>query len=455
MQHFLAFVASATLAAGAEIAGCEGLGDDCVDGYMSLLQDSARLLKRGTGHEVEGVDESYREAAEARSEASMEMQVHTIIIALLALAVLAGVVYFFLLMSSAQRASVLHNLVVNSESTDEVEVREHDEFEEDAYSLAVALIVRDLQALAVGKASSSKPLRYSRLAFSIGLIALTIFLQVSILVGVKKYVTPQQVGDIRDAYDEYQSAMYSNHTYLNKNGKNRGIVGYFNASNFDDLDGDLQEAVCNIPLSQVNFISLVLVVWAITCAAQLKKAVETFMALMFFASTKNSMADALTEVDSDCDGDSDPSSIQDGIPTVIISGLTLQVKVLLAIFVFLPDIGTTSYILWLGSRWLVATNDWGNVISNAVALEFLLMLKCLLFYALVSERNKRDLAHTALAPSWDKEPAGYSVYFNTSIWGILCIFWVWYYIHYQQVLPDYHWDVHDVCTPWLQSQLDG
>jgi len=399
-------------------------------------------------------------------------ETHSLLWALAALAVLVAVVYFFLVKPAidqnrrhAERlpcTGIFESMVINHDSNDEIEIRMHDPFDEDAYSLAIALIVRDLYSLASGKAQK-KGLRYTRLLFSVGLIALTVSLQVAILAGTKHYVTPQQVADIRDSYDKYELIMYGKgNTIVNRHGKHRGIEGFFNASSFVDLkdkkkggDGDLQKNVCNIPLSQLNFIGLVLLVWSITCMAQLKKCVENFVAIVFFAQTKRSMAEALTEfMDDDDDGDEGGSDINDGIPIQVITGLTWPVKVMMIFCIFLPDMLTTLYVLWLGSRWLVATNDFGNLLSNAVALEFILALKCLLFYALVSERNKRDLRHTGLAPSWDKEPAGFGIYFSSIVWAVAAFCWVYYYVHHQQVLPDYKWDITAVCTPWLQSQLD-
>lgn len=396
---------------------------------------------------------------------------HIFLWALAAVAVLVAVVYLFLIRPAidqhrrhAERlpcTGLLESMVVNHDSDHEIEIRVHDHFEEDAYSLAIALIVRDLYALASGKAQK-KGLRYTRLLFSVGLIALTVSLQVAILAGTKHYVTPQQVAGIRDSYDKYELIMYGKeNTIVNKHGKHRGIEGFFNASSFADLkdkkkggDDELQKNVCNIPLSQLNFIGLVLLVWSITCMSQLKKCVEQFIAIVFFAQTKSSMAEALTDyLDDDDDCDEGGSDINDGIPIKVITGLTWPVKVMLILFVFLPDVLTTLYVLWLGSRWLVATNDFGNLLSNAVALEFILALKSLLFYALVSERNKRDLAHTGLAPAWDKEPAGFAIYFSSIVWAVAAFLWVYYYVHHQQVLAEYKWDVSEVCTPWLQSQL--
>jgi hypothetical protein len=446
---------------------CQTIDDDCIEDYTSLLQESAHVYRSGKGGAggvtVNGGDYDSDESTTSSFTPPL------IVWSFVALAVLAFVVYWFLVRPNQRtsqfapagalverRPSWMANLIVNEEGEEDVDVRKHDDLEEDTYSLAIALITRDLNFLASGKCKD-KGLRYARISFAVGLVFLTVVLSVSILVCTKKYVTPQQVAAIRSAYDSYQTIMYNNHTYLNENGKNRGLPGYFNASAFAEV-GDDQGDVCNIPLSELSFLGTVLLIWTITCTAQLKACAENFVALIFFAGTVDSMADAIVLKDDDDDDDANDdcnSDIQDGIPTSVIVGLTLPVKVFLILCVFIPDFGTTCYVLWLGSRWLVATNDFGNLISNAVALEFILMTKKLLFLALVTDRNRRDLKHTGLAPSWSHEPAGYMVYFSTIVWAFLAALWVYYYVYIgQAVLPDYKWDVQGVCRAWFQAQLD-
>lgn len=414
------------------------------DGYTSLMQESVSINKHSsTGLYVDRTT-------------TLDPMIPIGVVAVLALAI---VLYFFIVRpaqsSTAQGQGMLESLIVNSDNTDEVIIRVCDSFQEDAYSLALALIVRDLHHMASG-ISKERSLRYCRLAYSVGLILLTTFIQVASLVGTKMYVTPYQVAACRGAYDTFESHMYGTHVYLNANGHKRGIPGFFNATTFDDLTPDVQSQVCNIPLSQLSFIGLILFVWAITCFAQIKYTMETFMALIFLAETHSTMKDALTiaEKDEDRGDDEGAKGCDDGIDTLVITGLTMPVKALIVIFVFLPDLGNTIFVLWLGSRWLVATNDFGNILSNAVALEFILMLKNLLYYALVTSRNKRDLKHTGLKPSWKKEPAGYGIYFTSTVWLVAAAVWVICYIHMQQVLPDYKWDVHEVCNIWLANQLN-
>ena len=45
-------------------------------------------------------------------------------------------------------------------------------------------------------------------------------------------------------------------------------------------------------------------------------------------------------------------------------------KAIITFLVLLPRFGIACYLLWLGCRWLTATNNFADLILNAVALEF-------------------------------------------------------------------------------------
>jgi hypothetical protein len=425
---------------------------DCIDGHISLLQESASLHKHRTGKES-ALTQTARSSVHAISAAWWKT---------IAVVVLAAAAFYFLLIlpvrrridetgrRSGRRPSFLEAMMVDHAREEEIDERSYDSLDEDTYSLALALIVRDLHSIDSGQAKN-RNLRYSRIGFSIGLILMTVAAQVSVLICVQMYVTPQQIADIRDAYAEYEEWMYDGHVYLNENGKSRGIDGYFDASLFETMDDDLKSDVCNIPMSELPYLCVIILAWAIMCLAQIKSCIEKFCSITFMAKTIDSMKDSLfmyvgeDNPDEECD---------DGVDTSVVCGCTLGVKVFLALFVFLPDLLCTCFLLWLGTMWLTATNDFGNLLSNAVALDFVLGLKFILCYALVSDRNKRDLDHTGLAPSWKREPAGFVIYFNTLTWAFFAFLWVWLYIQNQGVLPDYKWDVNIVCNPWLASQLD-
>lgn len=474
----------------ADLAFCDNGDDGCITGYTSLLQTSIHLSghrshRRGKHHHhwatdvtANGVDTKPSLLTGSTSAGSWTAGGRERL-GLGTLWIVGGVLLFIamaytLIIRPRTRAGPRDFMVPDHAVTDQDEVhpRMRDALGEDAYSLAISLVVRDVQSLALGE---PKPgLKISRIAFAIGLILMTVGFQIGTVLCTKQFVTPNQVADIRDAYDKFEDVMYNGHTYLNAFGKHRGIEGFFNASAFADLSDDDRSNACNIPFSQLSFLFLILLVWSITCMSNLRQNIEMFLTLIVCTETKDSMQDSMMhweahEMQFNEEKDSQNSTqskdvmksmistatgTQHAIPMMVIVGLTSRIKVFLTICIFVPEFLTTSYILWLGSRWLTATNDFGDIVCNAVALEFILQLKYLTFVALASERNKRDLSFTAVVPPWKAESAGFFSYFNSVVWIVCALVWVTLYIFYfQHVLPDYKWDVHQVCNDYLANIL--
>jgi len=240
-------------------------------------------------------------------------------------------------------------------------------------------------------------------------------------------------------------------TYRSHNGKHRGVDGTFNRAAFATLQRHEQEAACQIPLSQPDFFFIVLCIWSLTCMSEMRKSVNLFQSLIMNTENCQSMGDSLT-------------TSEEG--ELLIARLTINLKVLIMALVIIPRVSITCYLLWLGCRWLLATTDFGDLILNAVALEFILMLKDLLFSSLVTLRNKLDLGRTKVMPRFAKEGATITAFTRTIIYGVMSVLWVVIYMglppgylpafvshHFhglQTVLPDYKWDVHDVCVDWIK-----
>eukprot|EP00427_Karlodinium_veneficum_P059004 CAMPEP_0169392658 /NCGR_PEP_ID=MMETSP1017-20121227/48869_1 /TAXON_ID=342587 /ORGANISM="Karlodinium micrum, Strain CCMP2283" /LENGTH=193 /DNA_ID=CAMNT_0009495879 /DNA_START=351 /DNA_END=930 /DNA_ORIENTATION=- len=139
----------------------------------------------------------------------------------------------------------------------------------------------------------------------------------------------------------------------------------------------------------------------------------------------------------------------------IVQGLTCSVKVALVFLVFLPQAFMTCLLCWLGCRWMTATSDLGELLLNAVALEFVLLLKENLYKVLVPKRSKQEMQSTYVMKDDDEEKANPSVasFFCSFLWGVGAALWVLVYISFlQHVLVDYQWDISDICQPYLVEQ---
>merc|ERR1719409_1588883 len=147
-----------------------------------------------------------------------------------------------------------------------------------------------------------------------------------------------------------------------------------------------QDDICRIPLSQPHFFGLILLIWTMTILFELRKAFSLQLTIMMLPHVPT-MAKALGADDDDSD---DLGSV--------IRGMTFFHKFALGVLTFLPRVGIAGYLLWVGCRWLLATNNFGDLILNAVALEFILCIKEGLYATLMPFRNKKDLECTKIVP---------------------------------------------------------
>eukprot|EP00929_Paragymnodinium_shiwhaense_P030242 TRINITY_DN17160_c0_g1_i2.p1 TRINITY_DN17160_c0_g1~~TRINITY_DN17160_c0_g1_i2.p1 ORF type:complete len:376 (-),score=54.13 TRINITY_DN17160_c0_g1_i2:289-1416(-) len=310
--------------------------------------------------------------------------------------------------------------------------------EEDMYGMTVCSLVRDMYFLQQKKGATLT--RYSRISTTAFLLFVCIALQVFLVIQVKHFVSAKAVHDIRDAYDEFEKEMYWEHD-ISPNGKHRGKGQMKDAAVFYNMTDDAQANTCRIPLSQPYFFFTVLFIWTLTCLYEVKKSWYLFDTLVFRTETIKSMSKALEQ-------DEDPECY-------VIVGITQCIKAVIVICVILPRLAITCFLLWLGCRWLLATNNFSDLILNAVALEFILVLKDLIYNALLPVRSKLDLSRTSVHTT-RKEGTDLNHFLGSLVWGIAAAVWVAWYMGIkgyfdglQQVLPGYQWDVRDVCEAWV------
>lgn len=333
----------------------------------------------------------------------------------------------------------------------EVEVLRNEELPTDTLGFFICALVRDAEGIVVGR-----PLPYTRISRTVLaslILILNLFLQVYLFYYILQYVVPAAVGEIRDTYQQYEVIMYENHTTLSLNGEIRGIDGYFNPAQFQNLGEDLKVSVCTIPFSQPWFFIPLLFIWTLSCVREVKNAIFLMYLLIIRMPTVKSMADALHSR-KELSGVKTRRELTQGkeLNVKVIIGLTPILKAILFFVVLLPRIFITCFLCWLGSRWLAAANDFGELVLDTVAVEFLILLKNLLFVTLVSDRNKRDLHHTEVRPATFTERASLWVYISSSFWVFVAVGWVVLFCGYfQMVLLDYRWDVREVCTNWIKT----
>merc|ERR1719215_1521015 len=134
----------------------------------------------------------------------------------------------------------------------------------------------------------------------------------------------------------------------------------------------------------------------------------------------------------------------------VVVRVTTCTKVFMVVVVQIPVLAMNMFLLWIGCRWLVATLGFGEVLLNAVALEFVLNLHEIFYRAIVPYTMQTSLASILLPqgsrrtekPNWGNMISAFGLF-------IVAIVWVALYIRYQQVLPDYNWDIAPACNVFM------
>eukprot|EP00438_Fugacium_kawagutii_P002398 Skav210783 [mRNA] locus=scaffold275:38997:52806:+ [translate_table: standard] len=128
-------------------------------------------------------------------------------------------------------------------------------------------------------------------------------------------------------------------------------------------------------------------------------------------------------------------------------GIPIEMRVFLTMVIFVPRLVLDTVILFLGC-------DMGDLILNAVALEFLLVLNSLVLQALVPAHGVNGLERTKVLSSSSRHESAVMALLATLSWALFASCWCISYVYFvEDVLPDYQWDVHAVCNAWQNAIL--
>lgn len=312
-------------------------------------------------------------------------------------------------------------------------MEEPEPLDEDVYGVGISSLIRDVEKIT--RAEGRMCLRSCRILATSTLLVLTLIMQAFLIFEFKRLVTQGFVHRIRTAYGDYEEWMYENHTTLTANGFYRGIPGHFNPSRFANLPESIdKDFICSVPLSQPHFFACILLIWTCTVVIDMRKTLMNMDIMLIRTPLIASARDMLQTGEG---------------ATVTLLGLPLALKVFLFFCVFLPRLAIDVVLLWLGCRWLAATGNFDDVLLNAIALEFILLIKDLLYSAVVPVRDRYENAHF-LVPKHRKATVSWTGYMGAFLWLLVAFAWVFLYVcKLQQVLPDYRWDIHGVCQSYL------
>jgi len=310
-----------------------------------------------------------------------------------------------------------------------------DALDEDTYGMGITALVKDTYWLHQGNGKVAA--RVVQLIASLFLQTFTLVLQAFLIYELQELVSSRAVHHGRNVYTAYETHMYRGRTKEIGLGQRRGLDSYWDPEQFVSLDGGLKDEVCAMPLSQPGFFGAVLLIWTLTVANNLKRTLELTTRLLWNTPTVPNVGGMLQSLDGD---------------ELLVKGLTRPIKILILFMVTVPRILMNVVLLWRGSRWLGSTMDYADMLLNAIALEFILLLKDLLYVVIISDRNKHEVQAMRLLPRADIQHADAWKYLETYSWLLFSALYTVLYLRYQRILPEYKFDIHDACVEYLASK---
>jgi hypothetical protein len=324
-----------------------------------------------------------------------------------------------------------------------VEQKDSKSGDPDSYGATVLLTIKDANKMQRGSKHYST--RAFRILFAHMILWVLIGIQFYLLIQIKMMVCSPAVRAIRQMYDKYQRVMYDGHVVDSGYGFALGVGGpqgpHFNPENFNKLSNDFKGSLCQIPFSQRGFLFILLLIWTLTVVGELKWCVEHVQWI------HNLPNKSLRRAVKKCDDDE-----------AEVVGLPRNMKLCLVVLV-IPRALIAVVLLWLGCRWLASTTDFGNLLANSVALEFVVGLNSMLYDKLMSEKNKSEAERLKLRVEHGNgegvQVVSVMSYLGSFVWGMIAVLFVYLYMFkLQMVIPGYQWDVKGPCSTWAAERYD-
>jgi len=314
------------------------------------------------------------------------------------------------------------------------------ELQGNVYSAGIASVIMQIDAKNKG-GGDDKVKGAVRITIAAAVVVLAIGLQVFLVIKVKALVCAKSVHAIREIYSEYEDHMYSQ-TYLTVNGKHRGKAPeFFLPDNFDSLDDEIKENVCQFPLTQPDFLFSILFMWTVTIFYEVRKCFNWARRFIMITETDYSAAHVQVTHDSEKYG------LDEG--TTGLTGLSKLMKTIIGLLFFVQAI-TALFLLWVGCRWLTATPSFSDLILNGLALTFIVEIKDMLYEHLLPRLFQEEtevirVRRESLSMHW-------GTLLVPVLWTVASALWVSLYMAcLQQVLPNYRWDVKGPCSNFLME----
>lgn len=303
------------------------------------------------------------------------------------------------------------------------------------WGVTILVTIKDLPLILTCQADI---VSWMRGFFGVCGMAVNLWLQLTVLWYVEVFIVGQAVHDTQKDYAQYHREVF------NKDGS-------FSPEKWHQWDGPYM-ALCNLAMSKMHFTVAIVFMWTARMLGEVRSIERLSRDIWAIPPLPNDAetADMLWEVKDDA-GESE-------FRVIALSRLT---RVSIYLLVIIPKLVIAAILMYIGCRWLAATESFSDLILNALALEFVIGTDELVYDNFAPQRmcqwldvtkmqHVKTTASDISAVAKEETSEIVKVYAKSILYMVACGAWAFYYLtKIQQVIPGFTHDIHEHCGGWF------
>ncbi|CAE8649769.1 unnamed protein product [Polarella glacialis] len=309
---------------------------------------------------------------------------------------------------------------------------------QDAWGAATVAIVRNMTVIDMKRAHNlSYEVNLMRMSTSLSAMLFNLGLQFGLLFIIGEYLVEPAVSDIQQIYNAFLEDNFQDGVFV------------------DDLwdSYEKKDQVCSIIMLNKTFYYSMMLLWVLTQMQEIR-GVERLMRMIsnLRGCNKNSEMLHFSESGSFAMGGK-----------CHIKAMTIPARVCVYTLVCLPRIAIACYLLVLGCRWLAASDDFGEMILNSLALSFVIGIDELIYDSILPVATRKQVEETMFFFEEGPEPktlrqveaSEWSGYKRSLIAVVASVCFLFAYGEYfQSVLPPNLGHLNQVCRAHNQRSRE-
>lgn len=306
------------------------------------------------------------------------------------------------------------------------------DIEEDIYGAMIVSINTDMLDLVtcIDHDNLGISLNLLRFCYHVIILMANYFLQFGLMGWTYVWVIKPAVRHSQDIYRNFHQSCFD-------------TEGNFLMDEWEALAEDTQNELCQIPLANVEFTFVMLLLWVVTILGELHDVERRTRQLWVVPSTQ----DIEEMIQRNEDG------------SINIHAFHWFYRSVTFALCIVPKIIIAMILLFVGLRWLSATPCFADLVLNSVALSFILNCDEILYQVLIPRVTQERVQSTKLrqGPKDSHVMENWKGYTRSIVYGILCLLFTYGYMFWARdivgvgVLPGYKTDLHIHCARHLKK----